>query len=181
MSLFIAVRPSLDAVEHLQDALHDLRRLPSADDVRWTSSAMWHITLGFLGDPDAAVDEEIVDRLSGWSGRGAIDGARLESAGRFGREVLWVGLAEGPAREELTGLSREIPPLLRGSGAVVDRRTWRPHLTIGRMRRGSPELWADALSSYRGPTWSVQEIEVVRSSGGPRPHHEVVGRIPLAA
>lgn len=180
MSLFVAVRPDARAVEDLSEELHALRRLPTAADVRWTSPALWHVTLGFLGDPHDAVDEEIADRLRPWSDGPTIEGARLVAAGSFGRQVLWVGLEEGAARDRLADLARRIPDLIRGSGAVADRRTWRPHLTIGRMRRGSPLPLVDALLGYRGPAWSVTDVELVRSTGGPRPHHDIVARIPLS-
>lgn len=179
MSLFISVRPEVEAIEDLQEALHPIRRLPAAAHVRWTSPDLWHITLGFLGDPDAAVDEDVTDRLRAWSDIRAIGDVRLASAGSFGRQVLWAGVEEGSALERLADLARGIPGLVRGSGAVPDRRTWRPHLTLGRLRRGSPSPLVAALLAYRGPTWSVRHVELVRSSGGPRPHHDVVARIPL--
>ncbi len=179
MSLFVAARPDAVAVEDLADALHAVRRLPSAADVRWTSPDLWHITLAFLGDPDDAVDEEVADRLRAWSELAPIDGLRLAGAGAFGRQVLWAGVEEGPSRDRLAALAHGLPALVRGSGAVPDRRTWRPHVTIGRLRRGSPDPFVAALLAYRGPAWSVADVELVRSTGGPRPHHEVVARIPL--
>ncbi len=179
MSLFVAVRPEEGAIEDLQEVLHSLRRLPSAPDVRWISPDLWHITVGFLGDPDDAVDEEVAERLHDWSEYAPIDGVRLASAGAFGRQVLWAGVEEGASRDRLAAFAHALPALVRGSGAVPDRRTWRPHLTIGRMRRGSPLPFVDALLGYRGPQWSVTEVELIRSTGGPRPHHEIVARISL--
>ena len=184
MSLFIAVRPNPEAVEDLQEALHALRRHPAATQVRWTSPSLWHITLGFLGDPDRGVDETVAERLREWSMTPAIAGLRLASAGSFGRRVLWAGIEEGPPRDHLAALARTIPRLLRGSGANVDKRIWRPHLTLGRLLHGSSapviDALSDALIGYRGPAWTATQVELVRSTGGPRPHHEVVGRMPLA-
>ena len=177
MSLFVAVRPEAGAIEDLQEAVQSLRRLPSAADVRWTSPDLWHITLGFLGDPDDAVDEEVAERLRDWSDHAPIHGVRIASSGAFGRQILWAGVEEGASRDRLAAFARALPSLVRGSGAVPDRRTWRPHLTIGRMRRGSPVPFVDALRGYRGPEWPVTEVELIRSTGGPRPHHEILARI----
>lgn len=179
MSLFVAAVPDDAAIEHLADALHDARRDVRAANVRWTAPERWHITVAFLGDPGEHVDEAVADALERMKERPPIPGLALASAGSFGRQILWIGLGEGPALDTLADIGRGIPALLRGTGAVPDRRPWRPHLTIGRMRGGSPAGIVDALSSYRGPEWAARELMLVRSRGGPHPHHEIVASLPL--
>lgn len=179
MSLFVAVRPSESAVDDLQHALEPLRRAPAADALRWQPVNQWHITLAFLGDPEEWVEEEVADRLAALARRPAVPGLRLSGAGCFGRQVLWAGLADGPGADGLRSLQSAILPLLRGSGAVADRRPWRPHLTLARARGGDARPVVPLLEGYLGPEWSADEILLVRSSGGPHPEHRVVERVIL--
>lgn len=181
MSLFVAVRPDEQAVDDLQHALEPLRRSPAAGVLRWQPVGQWHITLAFLGDPDEWVEDEVAERLRTLASRPAVPGLRLAGAGCFGRQVLWAGLAEGPETHGLEALQSAIPPLLRGSGAVVDRRPWRPHLTVARARGGDARPVVPLLEGYIGPAWTAEEVLLVRSSGGPHPDHRVVERVPLAS
>lgn len=148
-------------------------------EVRWTSVDRWHITLAFLGDPPEHVDEDVAESLRGLSEQRALTGLHLAGAGSFGRTVLWVGIAEGPGRSALTDIARRVPALTRGTGTVADRRQWRPHLTIGRLRGGSPDPAVHALAAYRGPTWHVDEIHLIRSTGGPTPVHHRIATLRL--
>lgn len=179
MSLFVAVVPPARACEHLHDALTDVRRRPGMARVRWTSPDRWHITLAFLGDPPEHVDEDAAEALQPLTALPAITGLQLTGAGSFGRTVLWIGVGEGSGRDALATAARRIPSLMRGTGAVAERREWRPHLTVGRLRGGSPDPAVTALAVYRGPTWDVDEIHLIRSTGGPTPVHHRITTLPL--
>ncbi len=179
MSLFVAIRPDAGAVEDLQHAIEPVRRMPAADVLRWQSPSQWHITLAFLGEPDAAVADEVAERLSDLSGWPPVRGLSLAGAGCFGRQVLWIGAADDDSLAGLRALQEAVPPRLRGSGATVDRRPWRPHLTIARARHGDARPAAAVLDGYRGPRWDVDEVLLVRSSGGPHPEHRVAASVRL--
>lgn len=179
MSLFVAVRPSDSAAEDLQHALESVRRMPVAAGLRWQPPSQWHLTLAFLGDPDDDVAEAVADRLSDLGARTPIRGLSLAGAGCFGRQVLWIGVADDDALGGLRTLQEAVPPRLRGSGATVDRRPWRPHLTVARARHGDARSTAAVLSGYRGPRWDVDDVVLVRSSGGPHPDHRVTASVRL--
>ena len=179
MSLFIAVRPDERASEDLQDALGRVRRLPPAQDLRWQPEWQWHVTVAFLGDPPDDVDDEVVDRLDPVIRRAPVRDVRMAGAGCFGRQIVWIGIESGDARDQLSALASGIPPLLRGTGVQVDRRPWRPHVTVARARRGDAARAADLLADYAGPPWTVDELLVIRSTGGPRPEHRVIHRLGL--
>ncbi len=180
MSLFVAVIPPTHAVEDLHDTITDVRRGVPAGSVRWSAPERWHITLAFLGDPDEDIDEDVAEHLAPLADEPAIEHARLASAGEFGRQVLWIGLEEGPAVASLAPLARAIPGMVRGTGVVPDRRPWRPHLTIARMRPGAGASLVPALAHYRGPEWAVDALHLVRSTGGPHPAHRTVASFALA-
>lgn len=180
MSLFVAVRPSDAAVEDLQDALEAVRRLPVARDLRWQPPGQWHITLAFLGEDSPDLEADVCDRLAALEQRAPVHGLRISGAGCFGRQVLWMDVREDDAVTALAGVCTAIPPLLRGSGAQLDRRPWRPHLTVARARHTDARPVVPLLSAYLGPPWDADEVLVVRSTGGPHPDHHVAKRIPLA-
>lgn len=182
-SLFVAVVPPVDVIEHLHDTVADVRHRLRAPDLRWTAPDRWHITIAYLGEPPEPVDETVADHLTSLTEDPAVRGVRLSGSGSFGGSVLWTGVEEGPARDQRAALARTIPALVRGSGAIPDRRAWRPHLTVarvrGRDRQGVLNSHSAALSGYQGLHWDVTDLRLIRSSGGPRPVHEVVATFPL--
>ncbi len=180
MSLFVAVRPSDEATEDLEDVISRLRRLPQAADLRWQPAWQWHVTVAFLGDPPDDADAGVIERLDRLESEPPLAGLRLAGSGCFGRQIVWVGLEEGGALARLATLASSIPRLLRGSGVTIDRRPWRPHLTVARARRGDGRPAADLLADYSSPPWSTDELLLIRSTGGPRPEHRVVHRVALS-
>lgn len=180
MSLFVAVRPSDAAIEDLQDALEPVRRQPVARDLRWQPPGQWHITLAFLGEDTPDLEAEVCQRLTVLEERAPVHGLAISGAGCFGRQVLWMDVRDDDAVTALGGVCAAIPPLLRGSGAQLDRRPWRPHLTIARARHADARPVVPLLSTYVGPLWDADEVLVVRSTGGPHPDHHIALRIPLA-
>jgi 2'-5' RNA ligase len=180
MSLFVAIRPDESAIDDLADALEPVRRLPAAQSLRWQPAGQWHITLAFLGDADEAAADEVAERITD-VGLPAVRGVRLQGAGCFGRQILWVGIGDDDARLRLAAAASAIPPRLRGLGLDVDRRPWRGHLTVARARTGDARMAATALAGYEGPSWTAEELLVIRSTGGPHPAHHVVHTIALTS
>lgn len=179
MSLFVAVRPDETAVEHLADAVDGVRRLPGCERLRWQPAGLWHVTLAFLGDPDDTVADEVAERLATVTWPEPVVGARLVGAGHFGRQILWVGLGDEDAQAQLAAVAAAVRRSMRGSGADVDYRPWRPHLTVARARSGDVAAGVRALAGYLGPAWAVGELLLVRSTGGPQPAHQVLAVQPL--
>lgn len=163
MRAFVAVRPPPAVVDHLRAALPSW---PSAPE-------RWHLTLAFLG--------EVADPSVLVPGLGAVCTAkppldlRLAGSGAFGRGgPVWVGV-EGD-RAGLTALAGAVAQACRDAGVDVERRPYRPHLTVGRRGRPDPAL----LAAYAGPTWTAVEVELVASRLGPPVEHRVLERLPLA-
>ena len=179
MSLFVAVRPDETATDDLADVVDRARRSPAAAGLRWQPAAQWHVTLAFLGEPADLDLAEVASRLSALAERRAVTGVRIAGAGCFGRQILWMGLGDDAAVATLAGVAAAIPPLLRGSGLTVDRRPWRPHLTIARARHGDARPVVPHLAGYRGPAWDASTLLLVHSTGGPHPQHHVVHELPL--
>jgi 2'-5' RNA ligase len=99
---------------------------------KWVEAEHMHITLRFAGD----VDERTADEFAAALGRveaGPIV-ISIRSAGAFGGRdprVLWAGVEGG---EALEALYRAHERAARSAGLVPDRRGFRPHVTLARMR-----------------------------------------------
>ncbi|HLQ80724.1 MAG TPA: RNA 2',3'-cyclic phosphodiesterase [Brachybacterium sp.] len=195
MRVFVALRPSPAALEHLDVALEDVRARAGLA-LRWGDPDQRHLTLAFRADlPDGALEDAVEHLASHAAGHHPMS-LQLSGAGVFDARTLWIGV--GGDTGQLAALMGE--ELLEGE--LRERR--RAHLTVARVSARAPRgprrrrrgqapppdptqlLLADAvhaLSVYRGPTWEATELELVRSvlgqgrSGGPR--HEVLATVPL--
>lgn len=167
MRLFVALRPPPEVLAHAEAAVAPVReRHP---DLRFVPVERWHLTLAFYGEiPDDNV-AGVIDMV----GRKLRDAPRVRlsfaGAGVFARRALWLGV------------SGEVPALRRVARAVTyDRRPYRPHLTLARLRGGVDAGAAAAeLAGYAGPSWVAESVELVRSRLGPRPVYEDVASWPL--
>jgi 2'-5' RNA ligase len=159
---FVAVRPPADAVDHLRAVLPTW---PSAPE-------RWHVTLAFLGEVDDPA--RLVPGLAEvCTGRPPLR-LRLAGSGAFGRGgPVWVGL-EGD-RAGLHCLADVVARACRDAGIDVERRPYRPHLTVGRRGRPDPAR----LGAYAGPSWTASEVELVASRLGPPVEHQLLERVPL--
>jgi 2'-5' RNA ligase len=160
--LFVALRPPREALADLES------RLP-----QWPGAPeRWHLTLAFLGDVPAVepVDAELAAELAGAPAPELV----LAGSGTFGRTV-WVGL-DGEL-DRLQELARRVSSAVRRAGVPLERRRYRPHLTVGRGGRPDPAR----LSGYRGPAWTAREVELVRSDLGRTVTHTVLARYPLTS
>lgn len=159
MRLFVAVFPPAEAIAHLATAVSTL-------DTK--ARQRWHLTLAFLGEvPDPAPAMAALDETQLF-GLGEL---AIAGGGRFG-SLLWAGV-EGDTKG-LTRLTRSVRRSMRAKRVPPDDKKFHPHVTIA--RRLSPhdfDIALPALRGYRGPSWPVTEIVLVRSELGPQPsyHH----------
>lgn len=177
--MFVAVRPPEDAVEHL-DAFLAPRR--EAAEFRWTVAEQWHLTLAFLADVPERKLDDLVERLGRAAAKRQPMTTRFTGGGAFPdvarAKVLWLGMdTSDPV--ELGRLATGAKAAAGKAGASVDGQRFRPHLTLARLGRPADvSNWVRLLDGYGGPSWPVEEIELVASylGEGPRkrPRHEMV-------
>jgi 2'-5' RNA ligase len=145
MRLFVAisledhVHSALEAVaERVRNALAGAA--PGADRaIRWVRGDHVHLTLHFLGEVDGDRADALARRLEESSnvagfelGIGGL--ACLPDTGP--PRVITVGLSRG--RTEVAALRLELGDRLRDLGCVGEARAFRPHLTLGRVKRPLP-------------------------------------------
>ena len=127
MRLFLAIQLSPAVREALLTAQDALRRqgrgsFPPPENL--------HLTLAFIGETDRL--EEVKSALAPLTGSGPVC---LEAGGPLGRfgDLWWAGIRGGPA---LAALASAVQTALRQAGFPIERRAWKPHVTLVRRWRG---------------------------------------------
>ena len=183
---FIAIELPETTVEMLAFIQEELKK--SRARVRWVKPGSIHLTLKFLGNiPPGQVDdiaataslvvrnEHPLTLCAG--GLGAFPNQRKP-------RVIWVGL-QGQV-ERLAGIQTRLEEALQLLGFAPEKRTFRPHLTLGRIkdRRGLQNL-VDALASLDVPQFnSFDANEIILYKSDLRPTGAIytkLHRMPLAA
>ena len=184
MRTFVAVVPPSSVLEDLDDFLEVRRDAPGAP--RWSAVHQGHLTLAFMADvPERAV-EPLVDTVAGAASRVAPMSLSLTGGGCFPDVArARVLVAEVGGGEALVPLARAVRSACAVVGAAPDGGPFRPHLTLGRFGRATDATrWVRLLDTYRGPSWTVEDVVVVAShlprERGHRPRHEVLARAPLS-
>jgi 2'-5' RNA ligase len=147
-----------------------------------------HLTLFFLGGVGAGTEPELAELLEA-----NLEGLRapqmtLTSGGAFPRRgserILWVGVDGACAR--LRELHERVGEACVAAGFEADARPWRPHVTVGRLRRrldGGPARVAEGFYELKfGHEWKPLGVSLVESvPGGGPPAYEARRTFELAA
>lgn len=185
--MFVALYPPGEVVAELSGCLAQMKRQdPHAEAaVRWSPPEQWHLTLAFM----PSVDEVKLARLSEALAEVATSAARapemsVAGAGRFGVTALWWALSlDDAAAQWLAQLARHVRRATRAVGVVTDDSRWRPHITIGRVRRDAPagtaRHWVRTLDEVTSAVWVPADLVLVTSVTGPVVSHTATNRWPL--
>jgi len=134
--LFIALNLPLDGIKAINDFIINIK--PKTSDIRWISSRGLHITLHFLGEISIEKEKKVITSLQ------SLDNQFKEiefETGRIGAfpskdnpKVVYLECKQinGNSIEKLQKL---IGINLIKTGIKIDERRWRPHITIGRVRK----------------------------------------------
>ena len=167
---FVAVYPPAAVLDAVAARLGAARRV--APDLRWSPRNQWHVTLRFIGrvaDVDA-LSARMGDAVAALT---PVEGLALAGAGAFPTArhgtVLWVGVADGPARDALGVLAAAVDAACVAAGLESEHRAFTPHCTVARARR--PVDLRGAVDAI-GPDpvadgWTVGEVRLVASDTRP--------------
>ena len=126
MRLFVAIRPSPAVRDVLLDAEAALRRQGRGT---FTRPENLHLTLAFLGEAESAAPAQAA--LEATCTGGAVS-LTVGGLGHFD-DIWWAGVRENA---RLEALALGVQDALRQAGYPVERRPWRPHITLVRRWRG---------------------------------------------
>ncbi len=176
--VFVALDLPQHAKETLEAAASDLRNtLPAG--IRWVQPAGIHLTLKFLGDVDSNMVGPLLEAMTGATAPATqrpFD-LKLSGLGMFPSEreprVLWAGINGDLAA--LNDLQQSVDRAISALGFAPERRPFRPHLTLGRVR---DQVWpadrrriGSLISQARlpdSPPWQVSEVHLIKSNLTPQ-------------
>ena len=149
-----------DALRQLQDVLGG-----SMPDVRWTKASNIHLTLKFLGDVQVSRLDAISESLKDVAGQFPHFNVRLAGIGAFPNSrkprIVWAGIDQGA--DELVQMAQKIEASMKRLGFPREKRPFRPHLTIGRVRNlKHPVVMTEALE--RADVGKLGEFTVQQAS-----------------
>jgi len=182
---FIAV-PASDEVRSLVKEVVGGLRWTGAN-VKWVEPENVHFTVKFLGN----ISKEDAAKLGVALSEALRDDVRFDvtitKAGTFpggtrAPRVVWLGLEEG--FEDLKHIAGKVEEACAGLGFEREKRSFKAHLTIGRVRRGSRNLTdlAEAVAKveFKPLKLSVDRVNLTRSRLSPRgPTYTVIESVAL--
>lgn len=145
---FIAVELPNDIHDSLQKLKNNIK--DSMPDVRWTKYGNVHLTLKFLGDIEPSKVDMISVSIQNVANEFSPFTMSLARIGAFPNSrkpsIIWVGIEEGSG--EVIQIANRIESSMEKLGFAKEKRPFRPHLTIGRVRElKHPSIMAKSLES----------------------------------
>jgi 2'-5' RNA ligase len=137
-----------------------------APQLRWALDANLHLTIRFLGHLEAAVAEQIADRvvdadLSGFD-------VKLGEVGTFKRgrlaRVVWLGLTAGVAESQKIAAAVEAECVR--AGLEPETRAFSPHLTLARARARDGAQLPELPPAPSIDAWRASELVLYQSRLG---------------
>jgi 2'-5' RNA ligase len=191
MRSFIALEMPPEVKEFAAGLIKELK--PSGADVKWVEPMNLHLTLKFLGEVDPSATADIINALEGACAGPAAPSLGAVGCGAFPNarapRVVWLGLTGEVA--PLAALARSVEAAMEPLGFAPEGRAFKPHLTLGRVRR--PRRGAEAsstaplsralagLAQAAGPRFRANQVALMKStltkSG---PIYEPLHRVTLA-
>lgn len=160
MRLFIG----LDLPDDIKERLAGMSGgLPGA---RWVPPENMHLTLRFIGEVDNAQARDLDDALSAVDGKGF--DLTLKGIGSFGEanrlRALWAGVEPS---EPLNRLQAKVEQAAVRAGLQVERRKFKPHVTLARFRADPPELklshYLSQHALFRAGPFPIQDFTLFSS------------------
>ena len=111
---------------------------------RWIEAEDYHLTLRFIGDIDFATARDVHSVLE--SIRRRPIAVTLDGLNAFGGGKPRAIVATAKPTQALIELQAEQERLVRRVGVAAETRKFTPHITLARLRQGSPRAVADYLA-----------------------------------
>ena len=165
---FLAFELPVDIKRIIMTVSEDVRQLPL--NVRWVNVTNIHLTIVFMGEVQEGqigpIQEIVKDVCQGYGPFSiGIKGIGLFGSRRNPR-VLWIGLHG--AIDRMACFRDDLQKKLRPFGIKEEKRRFKPHLTLGRFRKGARTgaHLEDLLSKYHdliSPDCTIKELVLFKS------------------
>jgi 2'-5' RNA ligase len=130
---FIAVK--IIPEDNMLSILQHLKECLAGGKIKWIEPDILHITLFFLGDTDDKLIPVITEKLQQLSHEFPPFDLEFREVGLFRNirdpRIIWIGTRENQTFRMLqSGIENE----LAGLGFKIEKREFKPHLTVGRIK-----------------------------------------------
>ncbi len=155
---FIAIK--VEAGDETSGAFGIMKDSLKDSSVRWADIYKMHVTLAFLGDTSEDTIKEVSNMLRQICAKVNRFEFRISGLGFFrslnDARVIWAGIENS---EKLSDLFSIIKSGLDGLGVDTEEREFRPHLTLGRLKRIKNKHTLEELFSRYGD-YKFQDVNV---------------------
>ncbi len=130
--------------------------------MRWVKRDAMHLTLRFLGEVEEARLVHVIEAMTTLEGSGRLR-VRLDRVGAFGGRrprVIWVGIAEDDGLEKLRGVRTRLDEALAVAQFEAESGAYRPHLTLGRVRRQGRQATKPQLASIQAAVDAATALSI---------------------
>jgi 2'-5' RNA ligase len=121
---------------------------PHIRGVRWLEPRQMHLTLAFLGNASAEIQETFSEKLRAISWKSFF--LPLIGLGTFPSKgwpkIIWIGVGTG--HPHLFQLHKRVQEAILPTGLEADLRSFHPHITLARCRDVSPQTIRPFLKSH---------------------------------
>ena len=154
--------------------------------VRWVKKDNMHVTLHFFGKISEKTIHSLSFPLKDLAERSQPFRLKINGLGVFPNRnnprVLWTGLEEVGEKDSLRAFYAGLCNLLEAEALLAEKRPYRPHVTLGRVKKKRPLRLPGALFEDRPncrPFW-VREVVFYRSELTPKgPVYQALNRFSL--
>jgi 2'-5' RNA ligase len=178
---FIAIKT--EPGEKIRDCISHSKTCLKGERIKWVSPVKLHFTLAFLGD--TSVDQV---NLTGQMLSRVVSGydapvVQYRGLGLFRNikdpRVLWIGLEINPV---IRKMKAELDKELKYLGFRIDRKDFRPHLTLARIKgMQNKEVLKDLLHAYKDYYFqesTIRQLVYYESVLGPEgPTYKVIKNV----
>lgn len=156
MRLFVAITIEEKIKEEIFQFEEEIKDKTQAK-VKWVPKENLHLTLKFLGEVKEKKSKEVIDELKVVAIGFPVFKLKFERTGGFppGKHprVIWVG-AEG---KEIFKLVEKIEKCMEVIGFLREKRDFKSHITIGRIKGGTFEL--DLIEQKKNTFFGEMEVK----------------------
>jgi RNA 2',3'-cyclic 3'-phosphodiesterase len=157
--LFLAINLSQQVNQDIFDAVHEVQS--SHLKLNWLKKENYHLTLKFLGETPSLLIPSVISAVQSILPAHPEFQVEAFGVGAFPREsharVIWVGIRDLQSR--LKKLAEEIDTALVPLGFQKEKKGFRPHLTICRLRE--PKNVLPVLNSFRRESFGISLLKEV--------------------
>lgn len=154
-----------------EEVTNELAALQSGvPDARWVPAENFHVTLCFAGEVQGGTMRDLEEELSDIAGPPfsvSIAGVEQFSNGKQPRALV----ATVERSERLDWLQKKVSTVARNCGIEVERRKYRPHVTLARFANGAETghhiaQFMASHSTFRAGPWVAEHFSLYSSRHG---------------